>query len=242
VNTVGFVKTIESALVEQMQVKLKVLTGSHTGKDVPMSSDMFFIGRGDQCHLRPKSESVSRKHCVLVLREGRLLIQDLQSRNGTFVNDQRLAPDRARVLKPGDKIQVGKLGFEVLIDHALGGPKKPEVSGISEAAERVVAGADSRAEDVDVTSWLEEADQIERDRQLAAPETRQLRLDETHYGLPVDDSSEISVMEPAEPTARGVPEPGPAKKLPPGKLPKKTMAADSRDAAGQALKKFFGGR
>jgi predicted component of type VI protein secretion system len=226
-------------LVEKMQVKLKVLTGSHTGKDVSVSTDVFFIGRGDQCQLRPKSESVSRKHCVLVIKEGRLLIQDLNSRNGTFVNDQRLNPERARVLKAGDKIQIGKLGFEIDIDHALGGAKKPQVTGIGDAAQRVVAGADSKAEEVDVTGWLEEADQVERDRKLSAPETRQLRLEETHYGLPgaADDSGEISVVEPAAQAAEAS-----TKKIPPGRLPKKPAAVDSRDAAGQALKKFFGGR
>ena len=70
-----------------MQVKLKVLSGSHEGKEIGLTTEKFLIGRSESCQLRPKSESVSRKHCIIVIRDNRVLIQDLNSRNGTFVND-----------------------------------------------------------------------------------------------------------------------------------------------------------
>ena len=79
-----------------MQVKLKVLSGSHEGKEIGVTTDKFLIGRSESCQLRPKSESVSRKHCILVQRDGRLLIQDLKSRNGTFLNDARLTAEEKR--------------------------------------------------------------------------------------------------------------------------------------------------
>ncbi|QDV65804.1 FHA domain-containing protein [Crateriforma conspicua] len=228
-----------------MLVKLKVCTGSHEGKEIAVASEKFLVGRSESCQLRPKSESVSRKHCILVLRNGRVLLQDLKSRNGTFVNDKRLPPDKAKVLKPGDRLRIGKLEFEILIEHGLNAAKKPEVKNVGDAAERVVqSGAEeSRFEDIDVSSWLDEADQIDRVRQLADPETRQFHIDasesvDAEHGTNSDsDSGELSVEESDKPKR-------PSKQKP-GKLPdnvRRNLTENSRDAADDALKRFFTGR
>lgn len=240
-----------------MQVKLKVLTGSHEGKEIGITSEKFLIGRSESCQLRPKSESVSRKHCIIVLKDNRVLVQDLKSRNGTFINDKRLPVDKAKVLNGGDNLRIGKLMFEVVIEHGLQGTKKPEVADMGDAAARTVeAGShDSRFEAVDVSSWLDEADQIDRVRKLSDPETRQFRLDQvtdssddSSSSVDVDsadssggDSSELSVSD-ADASKRK----GPAKKKQkPGKLPKdfqKAMTDNSKEAADNALKRFFSGR
>lgn len=233
-----------------MQLKLKVLSGSHAGKEIPISADKFLIGRSESCQLRPKSDSVSRRHCILVVKEGRVLLQDLKSRNGTYVNDKRLPSDKAKVLKPGDRLKIGKLDFEVVIEHGLQGAKKPKVADVVDAAERMAkAGSeDSRMEDVDVSQWLDEADQIDRVRKLADPETRQFRLDQPEEASESGtDSGDLSVNEP--PSSEG--EPGSSdgrkrgEKQSPGKLPehlKRAMSESSRDAANDALKRFFSGR
>ena len=224
-----------------MKVKLKVLGGSHDGKEIGVGSEKFLIGRSESCQLRPKSESVSRKHCILVLRENRLLIQDLKSRNGTFVNEKRLPSDKAKVLKPGDELRIGKLKFEVLIEHGLQAAKKPKVADVNDAASRTVeAGGESRFEAVDVSSWLDEADQIDRVRKLSDPETRQFKIDEVQKSEGDDDSTELSVDE-APPEKKRPPK----KKGKPGKLPegaKKSITDTSKDAADDALKRFFSGR
>jgi pSer/pThr/pTyr-binding forkhead associated (FHA) protein len=231
-----------------MQVKLKVLSGSNEGKEISVSTEKFLIGRSESCQLRPKSESVSRKHCIIVLKENRVLIQDLNSRNGTFVNDQRLPSDKAKVLKPGDQLRIGKLMFEVVIEHGLQAAKKPEVADVGDAAARTVeAGSnDSRFEAVDVNAWLDEADQIDRVRKLSDPETRQFRLDAapeevgTKSMEAAADSGELSVGD-SESKKRKRPE----KQKEPGKLPKdyqKSMTETSKDAADNALKRFFSGR
>ena len=237
-----------------MQVKLKVLTGSHEGKEISITSEKFLIGRSESCQLRPKSESVSRKHCIIVLKDNRVLVQDLKSRNGTFINDKRLPVDKAKVLNGGDNLRIGKLLFEVVIEHGLQGTKKPEVADMGDAAARTVeAGShDSRFEAVDVSSWLDEADQIDRVRKLSDPETRQFRLDQVandDSGAKLEgdsdsnagDSSELSVSD-ADASKRKTPE---RKKQKPGKLPKdfqKAMTDNSKEAADNALKRFFSGR
>lgn len=236
-----------------MQVKLRVLSGSHEGKEIVVGSNQFLIGRSDVCQLRPKSESVSRKHCVMVVRDGRVLIQDLKSRNGTFINDKRLPTDKAKVAQPGDHLRVGKLEFEVVIEHGLQGTKKPEVSDVSDAAERTVeaGSSESRFEAVDVGDWLDEADQIDRARKLSDPDTRQFQLESSTQSGQHDskdtDSTELSVDD-ADSSDTASEKPAakrPDKKKEPGKLPaglKKALQDNSRDAADDALKRFFSGR
>ncbi len=236
-----------------MQVKLKVLSGSHAGKEIGLTTDKFLIGRSESCQLRPKSESVSRKHCIIVIRDNRVLIQDLNSRNGTYVNDKRLPTDKAKVLSPGDEIKVGKLKFEAVIEVGLQAPKKPHVADMGDAAARTVeAGADSKFEEVDVTSWLDEADQIDRVRKLSDPETRQFRLDEAKEKEeePKSDSGDSTELSVSDSVAEGSGKLSELKKQKkekkgPGKLPahyKAALADSSRDAADDALKRFFSGR
>ncbi|WP_182868940.1 FHA domain-containing protein [Rhodopirellula sp. JC639] len=234
-----------------MQVKLRVMTGSHEGTEIPISGEKFLIGRSESCQLRPKSDSISRKHCILVIRDGRLLIQDLKSRNGTYVNEKRLPSDRAKILSAGDSLKIGKLLFEVVIEHGLKGQKKPQVADVGEAAARTVQDSDSRFEEVDVTGWLDEADQIDRVRKLADPDTRQFRIDdlkraEQEEGSDEDskdasgDSTELSVNDSS--LLERLREQKKAKK---GKLPegfKKSMTDSSKAAADDALKRFFSGR
>ena len=231
-----------------MQVKLKVLSGTHAGKDIVIQQDKFLIGRSDSCQLRPKSESISRKHCALVQKNGQLLALDLKSRNGTFVNDKQLSPEKAKILKNGDKLKVGQLEFEVLIEVTLGGAKKPEVRDVKEAAERVVENnTDSRYVEIDINSWLEEADQV--DRQAPSQDTRQFMLDESH-GIDVtiaasNDETKMSDDSSSSADSTGSSTDSKTEKKAPLKLPKIVKgpsSKNSRDAASETLKKYFGGR
>lgn len=229
-----------------MQVKLRVMTGSHEGTEIPISGDKFLIGRSESCQLRPKSDSISRKHCILVIRDGRVLIQDLKSRNGTYVNEKRLPSDRAKILEPGDTLKIGKLLFEVLIEHGLKGNKKPQVADIGEAAERTVQDSDSRFEEVDVSGWLDEADQIDRVRKLSDPDTRQFRVEDLKQAeedsSSKDESSDSTELSTGDSSL--LERLRQQKKAKKGKLPdglKKSMTDSSKAAADDALKRFFSG-
>lgn len=246
-----------------MKIRLRVQSGSHAGKEIEVGQEKFLIGRSDSCQLRPKSESVSRKHCIIAVQEGRVLVQDLKSRNGTFVNEKRLPPDKAKVLKDGDMLRVGKLSFGVVIEHGLHAAKKPEVKTVAEAAARTHAesSSDSRFEEVDVGSWLDEADAVDRVRKMNDPDTRHLTLQEQEDGRDTD-SSELTVNATVVSGKTGDTGPVDTKdadgnvgekakkfkrpeKQKPGKLPqgiKKELTDTSRDAADDALKRFFSGR
>src|SRR5262245_49005347 len=102
-----------------MSVKLKVTDGASAGKEIKITREQFVIGRGEDCHLRPKSDAISRRHCILVLSQGGgVILRDLGSKNGTYVNEERVEGDRT--LKSGDKLKVGPLEFQIVIDVGLG--------------------------------------------------------------------------------------------------------------------------
>jgi predicted component of type VI protein secretion system len=130
-----------------MDVRLKVLGGSHEGEEILVPGDVFVIGRGEECHLRPQSDLISRRHCALVIAEAGVVLQDFGSKNGTFVNDARV--DGQRTLRSGDRLRVGQLQFEVLLVPTIGGAKRPEVTSIKDAANRAAQAAARRPPDPD---------------------------------------------------------------------------------------------
>ena len=216
-----------------MQMHLKVANGAQVGKLISVNHDKFLIGRSDECHLRPKSESISRRHCAIVRKDGKILLVDLKSRNGTIVNDKKLDPAKAKILKDGDHIRVGKLEFVAIIEAGIANVKKPEVKDVKDAANRAATTpGDSRFEEVDVSSWLDEADQIER-RDVA--DTRQFQLNSNG-----DSESTVMEVKADTDTKSDVAKP----KAKPGKLPTvtKPLTGNSKDAASETLRKFFSGR
>ena len=234
-----------------MKVKLKLIKGPDAGKELKIPTPKCLIGRGEDCHLRPKSDAISRQHCIIYVKAGELMVRDLKSKNGTLVNGERVTEDR--VLKAGDTIQVGPLAFEIVIDHTLGGEKKPKVSSVKEAAARTTAGGKETVmlADGDISDWLEEADQQERIQRRIDPETRQLKLDETDQVSMQKQLEAKSQAGEAEKEASAAADSkemlaaGKAKgKKVFGKLPQQPELAtkNSRDAAAEMLKKFFNKR
>jgi hypothetical protein len=69
------------------------------------------FGRDPECHFPINHPTVSSRHCDLVLTADGVLLQDHDSTNGTFVNDQ---PVKQAVLAPGQKLRLGDV--ELLVD------------------------------------------------------------------------------------------------------------------------------
>ena len=97
-----------------MDVNLVLFKKNGSTRSFRLPSSVTIIGRRQECDLCIPLMIVSRRHCQLDQDRGHLKIRDLGSRNGTFINGQRV--DQA-VLNPGDKVQVGPLTFGVQIDQ-----------------------------------------------------------------------------------------------------------------------------
>ncbi|MDA7950422.1 MAG: FHA domain-containing protein [Pirellulaceae bacterium] len=210
-----------------MQVKLKVMQGVHTGKEIAIVERYFLIGREESCHLRPQSETVSRKHCAISISEEGIYVEEFGSKNGTFVNEKRVSGKQ--LLKTGDSLRVGPLHFEVLIDHAVNAPKKSAVKNIKEAASRTVQKASSDNEstvDQDATMWLQESPE-----ELASPmsETRHFVLDDTDKHPKRENLADQETKE----------EQPPKPKL--GKI-SKSKAPNTQEAAEDTLRKMLNRR
>lgn len=224
-----------------MQVRLKVMLGSNAGKEIKIPTPKCVIGRGDDCHLKPQSDAISRQHCEIVTSDTEVVVRDLSSRNGTLVNGQKIIEET--MLLSGDILKVGPLEFELVIEHTAAKLKRPLVKDIKDAATRMVSSSASASNhDLgDVTQWLDEADQAAKYRKVADPDTRQFRVDDTSSNLPGPDDP-VAAME----TKAEEPETDkkPTKKQPPGKLPPRpsAQAKDSREAAADMLKKLFNRR
>jgi pSer/pThr/pTyr-binding forkhead associated (FHA) protein len=136
-----------------------------TEGDVPVKEYLFStrtlctVGRSDDCQLRlPNDEAhltVSRRHCALDIAPPAVWVRDLGSRNGTYVNGERLPPEEAGCagwpeyeLHDGDEVRVGRTTLRIGVFVPL-----PAGEATAEPA-RPVAEDDPRACAPDSHHWL----------------------------------------------------------------------------------------
>jgi len=81
--------------------------GEPAGKPVDLDGERFLAGRGKECDLVLRVGRVSRRHSLLILVHGHWMIQDLDSSNGTYLNDRRINYAELRL---GDSFRLGKEG------------------------------------------------------------------------------------------------------------------------------------
>jgi pSer/pThr/pTyr-binding forkhead associated (FHA) protein len=244
----------------KMLVKLIVRTGAQAGKELKIPAPHCLIGRSEECHLRPQIEAISRRHCMIVTTENEVVVRDLQSRNGTFVNGEQVKEES--VLLTGDVLRVGPIEFEALIEQKASKPKQTAVKDIKEAVVRTAAGGTDDADPGDVSQWLTDADEEERQKRMATPETRQFRVDDTAHKIQLGGAAapppevEEAATEEVKPgsgedtkigasaTDQTKAMPARPQKKPPGKLPPRpaVQTNNSREAAADVLKKFFNRR
>ncbi len=91
---------------------MRILTGSQSGQIVPLAPGYNIIGRSPSCQIKLASNSVSKEHAtVLMTEDGKVIITDMGSRNGTFVNGLRVQNQK---LNPGDKLTFHDVVVDVL--------------------------------------------------------------------------------------------------------------------------------
>jgi len=81
-----------------------VMAGTNTGEMHKVEAGEMVIGRAVSCNVRLNDDGISRRHARIVSVGGQVIIEDLQSANGTVVNNDVVTQ---RVLKDGDKIRLG---------------------------------------------------------------------------------------------------------------------------------------
>ena len=101
-----------------MRFEFVVRSGKEMGRTVALNTGQTItLGRLKGCEVVVDDEAASRRHCTITARENLCVVADLQSANGTFVNERRIATTE---LEKGDKIRIGSTVIE-LLDSAVAG-------------------------------------------------------------------------------------------------------------------------
>jgi pSer/pThr/pTyr-binding forkhead associated (FHA) protein len=130
---------------------------NHLGKqvEVTLGEEEVIIGRSNEVDVVLPSDKVSRRHAALRFWGGDYVLKDLKSRNGTFVNTQKVSVAK---LEPGDSIRLGEyeLHFEKFSPKApntiirkIGQEMADEGKGYSTMLRAIVRDAEDGAEHPD---------------------------------------------------------------------------------------------
>ncbi|MCA9039806.1 MAG: FHA domain-containing protein [Planctomycetaceae bacterium] len=131
--------------------ELIIKSGKHQGKRLVLPQSEIILGRDATCQIRISSEDVSRKHCLLVITDDGVLARDLESQNGTFINDVLLEGEA--LLSPGDEIRIGPMIFQI--------PKsKKATRRINVKTHPENSSSAKGASDADILDWLNTQDDI----------------------------------------------------------------------------------
>jgi two-component system cell cycle response regulator len=103
-------------LPQARRAQLTVISGPNTGRAYLLHEGETLLGRGKEAHVALDDAGASRMHARIILTEdGRYLLEDMSSRNGTFANGKRI--EGSKELESGDRINIGPnvvLSFAIL--------------------------------------------------------------------------------------------------------------------------------
>ncbi len=184
-----------------MTWKIQAISGDLTGQEISVERDML-VGRHQQADIVLQQSDISRKHAALLLKDQALWLQDLNSSNGTFINDTRL--DGESLVKEGDIIQFASVKFSVLAPaKAVEIPAEIEAS-VAELKEPTVIEQPSEAVAVSETAAQ---DTVVADVPVEKTVAQQMN-DQGMPELKERDGS-VQLTRDGMPTSVGVPKPAP---------------------------------
>jgi pSer/pThr/pTyr-binding forkhead associated (FHA) protein len=103
--------------------KLVVLSEGLTGQSYELKVDKTTVGRVEDNAFQIAQPSVSSHHCEVLLRGNEVVIKDLNSTNGTFIDGQQITGEA--VLKPGQVLRLGQVDIRLEAAAAAAASRKP---------------------------------------------------------------------------------------------------------------------
>jgi hypothetical protein len=174
---------------------LIIFSGKMKGQRLILPDREVIVGRDESCHMRIASSLISRRHCSLKGALNGVWVRDLESQNGTYVND--VAISQPYLMKPGDVLRIGAALFQV--------PRlRPsQMKAVNE-----------QLSDDDISSWLTEEEQTQT---TAAPDTTVIKGRQS--ANPVETMAAETLLPPQPAT----PPPAEARMVPTVRQPPKTI-------------------
>jgi pSer/pThr/pTyr-binding forkhead associated (FHA) protein len=113
-----------TANADQLRLSLRFLSGKNQGSEYVLADPSeIIVGRSGEADLILVEGMVSRAHARLELREGALVLHDMGSTNGTFVNGEKVTGSRR--LREGDRVLIGTTILKVVFSESPLGTKPP---------------------------------------------------------------------------------------------------------------------
>jgi|CXWL01.1.fsa_nt_gi pSer/pThr/pTyr-binding forkhead associated (FHA) protein len=102
-------------MIEESTMTATLITFGPKGlrKEIPLAGNAMIVGRKDDADIRIPVGEVSRSHCQIEVNGQKVVVRDLGSSNGTFVNDNKITN---AILKAGDRLRIGPVTFTLTID------------------------------------------------------------------------------------------------------------------------------
>jgi adenylate cyclase len=88
-------------------IKLYMMDGSDEGQSFDLKTDIVYVGRSPDNHIQMKDKFISRKHIKIFMKGDKYFVEDLKSKNGTFVNGQQIRPGVYHEVGEGVPIVLG---------------------------------------------------------------------------------------------------------------------------------------
>lgn len=131
--------------------KLVVQNAGMTGRSYELNTDKTTIGRVEDNSFQVAEASISSHHCEVLLRGTDVVIKDLNSTNGTFINGEKISES---VLKPGQTLRLGQVEFR--LENGAPAASAPSASAPSSApAPAAPASAPSQRQRQDQTAPIQ---------------------------------------------------------------------------------------
>jgi serine/threonine protein kinase len=106
-----------------MPFLLHIIAGPHNGRYLLVEEGApLMLGRSRHAETRLDDPGVSRVHCEVQLEDGQVLVTDLESAGGTYVNGQRITE---QILRPGDVLQIGETRMRLQTSQSASADDKP---------------------------------------------------------------------------------------------------------------------
>ena len=104
--------------------KLVLLSAGMTGRTHELKADTTTIGRVEDNTFQIAEPSVSSHHCEILLKGSEVMVKDLGSTNGSFINGEKVTES---VLKPGQILRLGQIEMRLETDSMAGSSSKKQV-------------------------------------------------------------------------------------------------------------------